>query len=138
MNKFNLGILLILSIITASLLTVLPNRICFEGADEYTFYLGKSSSSLQEIKTDSPALTRLTLGIVYGESGEYSSLDVESFLKSVGGEIVFCEILSDSTNYYCKANLPYSTELYGEIINLHICVRTDSVKVASPIIFGGY
>lgn len=138
MNKFNLAILLMLSIVAVSLLTVLPNRLCFEGANEYTFYLGKSSSSLQEIRTDSPAITRLTLGTVYGESGEYSTLDIESFLKSVGGEIVFCEILSDSTNYYCKANLPYSTKLYGEIINLHICVRADSVKVASPIIFGGY
>lgn len=59
-------------------------------------------------------------------------------MKTVNGEIVFCEKLSDSVNYYCKADLPYSVELYGKTINLHVCIRKDGVKVASPIIFGGY
>ena len=56
----------------------------------------------------------------------------------MGAEIIFTEELSDSVNYYCKANLPYKVKLYGEEINLHISVRENGVKVASPIIFGGY
>ena len=51
---------------------------------------------------------------------------------------MFSEELSDSVNYYCTADLPYAVTINGQVINLHICVRADSVKVASPIIFGGY
>ena len=47
------------------------------------------------------------------------------FLQSVNGEIVFIETLSDSVNYYCKADFPYSVTLYGKEINLHICVKKD-------------
>ena len=53
-----------------------------------------------------------------------------------------CEVtnekLSGSVNYYCTADLPYSVELYGTEINLHICIKQSGVTVASPIIFGGY
>ena len=63
---------------------------------------------------------------------------MDGFLRKVGGEIVFVEELSDSVNYYCRADLPYSVNLYGEEINLHICVKQSGVKIASPIIFGGY
>ena len=83
-------------------------------------------------------MKRLALKDVCGECAYYSQFDLEEFLSSVGGEVVFCEQLEDSVNYYCKADLPYSVKLYGEEINLHVCVKSEGVKVASPIIFGGY
>lgn len=114
-------------------------RVCFEGGKDYTFFCGTSSSNCRIVAVDgNAALKKLTLADVRGESATYDSLDIAQFLEDVDGEIVFTEKLSDSVNYYCKADLPYSAELYGVSINLHICVKEDGVKVASPIIFGGY
>lgn len=121
-------------------LTVLPERLAFSGGDSYCFYLGDTSKNCRVVTADrdSAALTRLTLSGVCGESATFSSLDLDEFLQSVDGEILFTEEMSDSVNYYCKARLPYSVTLYGEDINLHVCVKESGVTVASPIIFGGY
>lgn len=115
-------------------------HLCFEGGESYTFFVGDTSKNCREVKIDGNALLkRLTLSSVCGECAEYSSsFDFEEYLKKVNGEIIFTEKLSDSVNYYCKADLPYSVKLYGEEINLHICVRENGTKLASPIIFGGY
>lgn len=114
-------------------------KLCFKGADSYTFFCGDTSKNCREVQVSRNAfLKKLSLSDICGECAEYSELDIESYLKSVNGKIIFVETLSDSVNYYCKADMPYSVNLYGEEINLHICVRADSVKVGSPIIFGGY
>ncbi|MDE7265117.1 MAG: hypothetical protein K2N52_02455 [Clostridia bacterium] len=120
-------------------IAILPSRLCFKGAENYTFFCGDTSKNCREISAEENAdLLKLALSDVCGECAEYDVLDVAAFLKSVNGKIIFTETLSDSVNYYCKADLPYSVTLYGEEINLHICVKTETVKVASPIIFGGY
>lgn len=120
-------------------LAFLPARLCFRGDGTYTFYCGTSSADCREVTVESnAALKRLTLSEVCGEATVYTAFELDEFLRSVGGEVVFCEELSDSVNYYCTADLPYSIELYGSKINLHVCVREEYVKVASPIIFGGY
>ncbi len=117
----------------------LPDRLCFEGGESYTFFCGTSSADCHEVTVGSgAALARLTLSEVCGESTVYKNFDLRSFLKKVNGRIVATEELSDSVNYYCTADLPYSVNLYGEKINLHISVRGETAKVASPIIFGGY
>lgn len=118
----------------------LPNRLVFKGGERYTFYVGNTSKNCRVINCSAAeaGLTRLTLQGVCGESATFSHLDIDGFLATVNGEIVFEETLDDSVNYYCKADLPYSVKLYGEEINLHICVKSDGVKVGSPIIFGGY
>ena len=125
--------------ILLAVITICQAKLCFKGAESYTFFCGDTSKNCREVRADSNTrLKKLTLPEICGECAEYSELDVESFLKSVNGEIVFVETLSDSVNYYCKADLPYSVNLYGEEINLHICVKNEGVKVGSPIIFGGY
>ncbi len=112
---------------------------CFEGGESYTFFCGHDSSDCRVVKTYGNAvLAKLTLADVCGESTEYERLDVQAFLDEVNGRAVFTEKLSDSLNYYCTADLPYSVELYGTEINLHICIKQGGVTVASPIIFGGY
>ena len=134
--------LLTLTIAAGALLAIIviaQAKLCFKGAESYAFFCGDTSKNCREVRVNENAfLNKLTLSDICGECAEYSVLDIQSFIKSVNGEIVFVETLSDSVNYYCKADLPYSVNLYGEEINLHICVKENSVKVGSPIIFGGF
>ena len=130
----------VLAVCIVAAFACLPSRLCFEGGRDYTFYCGTSSSDCREIRAKSnAALTRLTLSSVCGEAVtfEASTFDLDKFLLSVKGEIVFKEELSDSVNYYCTADLPYSVNLYQSEINLHVCVRKEGVKVASPIFSAG-
>jgi len=121
-------------------IAVLPQRLAFKGGESYSFYLGDTSKNCRVVTADgqSAQLTRLTLKEICGESATYSSFDWQSYLKEVGGTVLFCEELSDSVNYYCEADLPYSVELYGKTVNLHVCVKESGVTVGTPIIFGGY
>ena len=120
-------------------LWLFPQRLCFADGSAYTFYCGTSSKDCKTVTVSgNAAVERLCLKNVCGESAVYENFDLESFLARFDGEIVFVEELSDSVNYYCKANLPYSVNLYGEEINLHVSVRGDTARAASPIIFGGY
>lgn len=126
------------ALIAAAFIT-LPRRVCFSGGKNYTFYCGTSSADCREVRSAFNAeIERLLLSNVCGESVEYDDFDLAAYLKQVNGKVAFVEELSDSTNYYCSADLPYSVNINGCTINLHVCVRKDSVKVASPIIFGGY
>lgn len=121
-------------------ITALPKRLAFNGGERYTFYVGNTSKDCRVVScaANQAGLTRLTLQDVCGESATFSTLDIDEFLESVNGLIVFVEPMDDSVNLYCTADLPYTVELYGIPINLHICLRADSVTVGSPIIFGGY
>ncbi len=132
-------ILLALAAIMLAAAVALPKRLCFEGGEAYTFYCGTSSADCKEVTAqNNAAAVRLSLKNVCGEAVVYKSFDLDGFLKKVRGRVVFTEELSDSVNYYCTADLPYSVTVNGHRINLHICVRADSVKAGSPIIFGGY
>ncbi len=120
-------------------IAALPDKICFNGGDNYVFYCGTSSSDCKIIRADNNAgVTRLFLKNVCGESAEFEKLDIDEFLKKVGGQVLFTESAAGITSYYCSARLPYSVVLDGEKINLHIAVCENSIKVGSPIIFGGY
>lgn len=122
------------------LIAVLPNRLAFDGGESYSFFIGDTSKDCRVVTCGGgeAAIKRLTLNGVCGESATFKSLDLEQFLAGVNGEVLFKEELSDSVNYYCKADLPYSVTLYGRQVNLHVCVKNEGVTVASPIIFGGY
>lgn len=134
-----LMLLTLCAAIICSAFVVFPSRLCFSGGENYTFYCGTSSADCREVRSAFNAeIERLFLSNVCGESVEYKSFDLNSYLKKVNGKVVFTEELSDSVNYYCTADLPYSVNISGYTVNLHVCVRKESVKVASPIIFGGY
>ncbi|MGN1061457.1 MAG: hypothetical protein ACI4QN_06970 [Candidatus Coproplasma sp.] len=144
MCRFKTAIKLITTLALSALVlcavTALPCRLLFYGGDSYRFYLGDTSLNCKEVFAEGnlAPLTRLLLTDVNGESAIYQSLNIDDFLKSVNGKVVFTEEVEGSINYYCQADLPYSINLYGEEINLHICVKKDVVAVGSPIIFGGY
>jgi hypothetical protein len=121
---------------TFSLFSAVP---CFAGGENYTYYTGNGSQNCQIVTFDKfDPIKRISLKNVCGEGCEYQGSDVQWILAEYNAEIVFTETLCDSVNYYCRAPLPYSTILYGKEINLHICVKGEKIKVASPIIFGGY
>lgn len=122
-----------------TVIAFLPQNLCFESGGAYTFYCGTSSADCKVVTVQSfAAAKKLALKDVCGESTDYENFDLESFLKSVDGKVVIKEEFSDGVNYYCTANLPYSVDVYGKKINLHVAVRGDTARVASPIIFGGY
>lgn len=120
-------------------IAALPKKICFNGGYNYVFYCGTSSADCKVVRADGNAkMTRIFLGNVCGEGAEFEELDIDEFLASVDGKIIFSESADGITSYYCSAKLPYSVVIDGAEINLHIAVCKDSVKVGSPIIFGGY
>lgn len=135
-----LAFTVVAAIVVLCALAALPRRTVFSGGEKYTFYVGNTSKNCRVVscRPAEAELTRLTLREVCGESATFSSLDINTFLEGVGGEILFKEEMDDSVNYYCAADLPYFVELYGKTVNLHICVREEGVTVGSPIIFGGY
>ena len=139
MRFFKLAFLALAAAACAALFAISAAKPCFEEGESYTFFCGNTSADCRVVTVkDGAALSLLALDDVCGESTTYPTLDIEEFLESVNGEVVFCERLSDSLNLYCTADLPYSVELYGTQINLHICLKQEGVMVASPIIFGGY
>ncbi len=139
MKALKLAFLTLAAALILCAVTVFPQKPCFESGESYTFFVGSSSKDCKVVTvTENVALEKLLLKDVCGECTEYKDFDLDDILKKYDGEILFSEELSDSVNYYCRANLPYSVNLYGKEINLHISVRGDSAKIASPIIFGGY
>lgn len=139
MRFVKLTVLTCAVMIIIAAIAVLPNKLCFRGGKGYTFYCGTSSADCKVVTVQSgAAAAKLCLKNICGEATTYENFDLESFLEKVGAKVVRCEPYSDSVNYYCTANLPYSVNLYETTINLHICVRGNTAKVASPIIFGGY
>lgn len=139
MKAVKLGFTLFAAAIMCALICFLPEKLAFDCGESYTFFVGDTSKNCKVITVSRGAeLTKPTLSEICGEATTYAELNIEEFLKDVDGKILFCESLSDSENYYCSANLPYSIELYGQTVNLHICVKQGSTTVGSPIIFGGY
>lgn len=139
MRAIKLALLLAAAAVLLIALSVLPEKLAFKSGESYTFFVGDSSKNCRVVTvTNGAEFAKFTLKDVCGEATTFSSLDLNEFLQSVNGEIKFVEELSDSVNYYCTADLPYAVELYGEEINLHVCVKESGVTVASPIIFGGY
>lgn len=121
------------------LFAALPQKTAFEGADSYAFFCGDTSRNFREVRADGNAgIMKLVLNDISGECATYSQFDVEGFLKAIDGEIQFTEEIAGTRNLYISGNLPYSVTLYGTTINAQICIGEDGVKVASPIIFGGY
>ena len=139
MQLLKLFALTISAVFVLAAVAFMPQNLCFESGGTYTFYCGTSSADCKVITVQSFANTqKLCLKNVCGESTEYENFDMESFLKSVDGKVVFEEKFSDGVNYYCTADLPYSVKLNNHTINLHIAVKGNAARVASPIIFGGY
>lgn len=137
--KFALAASVFFAAVMLCALTVLPPRVCFSGGKNHRFICGSSSADCFEYQTGKFCeAERLAVKDVCGESAEYDDFDLDSFLRSVQGKVLFCERAENTVNYYCSAKLPYSVYIKGYTVNLQICLRENGAKVGTPIIFGGY
>jgi hypothetical protein len=138
MRAFKLCLFLLAAAVMCAAISLNQNKPIFEGGGNYTFFVGDTSKDCKIVTSSCPVISKLSLKNINGECAYYSNVDPFQLIDSLGGTIIFTEELSDSVNYYCSAPLPYSVELYGKTINLHVSVKADEVTAASPIIFGGY
>lgn len=133
------GVLAFLMIASCGLLlyTIL-NAPAFEEGSCYTFYFQKNSSCRAYV-TDTPALDKLLLGRVAGESVQYEGNRLDALVKKFHAELLFTEEACGVINYYFHSpDFPDSIKLLGHSVNLHIAVSESRTAVGTPIIFGGF
>ena len=112
----------------------------FPEGENYTFCVGSYSSQAKMIVTDGNArFLRFLLNNVRGESTIYIDKDCAELLASYEAVPVFTETCAGVRNEYYYS--PYFSEgvwLEGELINLHVAYRENTVCIGTPVIFGGY
>ncbi len=131
------------SVAIASLLLVIclfvANRVPVLEANEYEIYL-KSYSTTSQIKTVKKDDYKFILGI----KGESCTLKEENFcldefIKELDVDIVYEENLGEVVCYYgYSKKVKYLEMINGNLINVHIAIRKDSVKIGFPIIYGSF
>ena len=97
---------------------------------------GKSSGNIISISNFSAIFRHK-----YGEAfvTEKNQFQLQNFLKDFNAKIIFFEEIEKGTCYYAYSpKIKYFESINGEIINLHIYIGEVSVKVGSPLIYGGY
>ena len=119
-------------------LFVLLRAPAFEQGESYTFYMGKNSSSLV-IFSDCPALEKLILGDVKGESVQYSGNQFYELKTKFRAKLLFTEESCGVTNYYLYSPvLGGGVLINGQPVNLHIAVSAEKTVAGTPLIFGGF
>ncbi len=100
----------------------------------------KSASSNAEIITTKPSSV-LFFNDVRGESVVVDSnrFNAKQILDSYGATVRFSEVVDGVTSYYAYTDkLPYSQNICGYTVNLHVAVCGERTVIGTPIIFGGY
>ncbi|MFR5101675.1 MAG: YwmB family TATA-box binding protein [Christensenellaceae bacterium] len=131
----------------------LMNVSAFSGGRS-TYYLYSPSSQAEISETlelcDLAALSGES--VVYLDVGAKGSLTeegkglsaegkeiAEKIIKRYRAKLCFAEEISETVSYYCYSPmLKGGVVLRGKKINFHIAVRTESIVLGTPIIFGGY
>lgn len=142
MRKFLYGVFGILYLSTALLtmvfLFVLLHAPAFERGKDYKFYFGANSSA-QALSSDCPALDKLFLGNVKGESVRYEGDRYFLLKEKYRAEVQFIEEVCGITNYYMYSPCFRETvALSGHAVNLHIAVSGEETVIGTPLIFGGF
>ena len=126
-------------IVSIFLLNRVPTFDKYNYAKEYEVYLTSYSSPSQIIKVD-----KNSFKFVLGVKGEGFKVDKESFclvefLSQIDAELVLKEELENVVCYYAYSkNIKYLEMIKGRLINLHIAVGENYVKVGAPIIYGSF
>ena len=108
-------------------------------ANEYEVYF-KSYSQSSWLKTIDKNQFKLVLGI----KGESFTIDIndfclEEFLSQIDGDICFIESLENVVCYYgYSKKVKYLEMINGKIINVHIAISKNYVKIGFPIIYGSF
>ena len=108
----------------------------FEGDKEYYLY---TPSSNAQIKND---VNLSDLPFIRGERvilSNLSSEDLASILARYSANVIKEEEFLGGVSYYCYSpKLEGGIMIDGEVVNLQIAIKKDSVVLGTPIIFGGY
>jgi len=132
-----------ISVITSSIILILSlfilNRVpTFNMAKEYEVYFTNYSSTHCQ-KTD-----KNNFKFILGVKGESCTLEVgefclEEFLSQMEVNVYFIENLENTVCYYgYSPKVKYLEMINGKIINVHIVISKNYVKIGFPIIYGSF
>ena len=127
------------SFIMLSLLVFNNTPIFRNYADEYEVYLTDFSCSNKIISVD-----KYKYPFIFNVKGECAVLNkdkfrLQSFLNDLNAQIVFIESDEDYDCYYAYSpNIKNSKVIKNQLVNLHVAILKDCVKVGSPIIYGSF
>ncbi len=102
-------------------------------------YLRKNNSNSQILQVDSTLTPQYFYR--YGEACEIqlNEFHIDKTLNDFEAKILWTETTEFGESYYAYSpKLKYSCTVNGKKVNLQIFVGKDTVKLASPIIFGSY
>ena len=108
-------------------------------ADEYEIYLTDFSCSNKIV-----SVNKYKYPFVFNVKGESAvvekeNFDLQSFLKELNAQLVFCESDQSYDCYYAYSpNIKKSKLINNKMVNLHIAITSQAVKVGSPIIYGSF
>ncbi len=123
--------------LAAFILYAVRSEPVFEAGKGYEFYLGTSSSEI--VCTETPALSKLFLPQVKGESVRYEGERFKELQEKFDAQLLFVEEAGGVTNYYLHSpKLGSGVLLEGEEVNLHIAVGNGQTAAGTPLIFGGF
>lgn len=129
--------IVLLSALCVAGAAALARSPAFEGGEEYALYLGASSSA-QRVETSSPALDKLRLAGVRGESVRYEGDRTERLIETYRATLLFTEEVCGVKNYYLYSPiLGEGALLNGVLVNLHIAAGEGRTTAGTPLIFGG-
>ena len=137
MRKF----LTVAACFVASLILILTyfQPIFYGYGNARELYLYENSSNALIVSADYNG--RFNRADVKGESFtvDKENFDVFAFFARFNGKIKFTESVDGNISYYgYSPKIKYRCGLNGYVINLHVCVRKNDVKIGSPIIFGSF
>ena len=132
------------SVLIASIILMLglfiSNRVpVFDGLGQYEVYLGSYSMTDKIEKVDKNGF-KFMLGV----KGESLTIDIDEFnlsdfLSKMNAKIIFTEELFDVVCYYgYSPKIKYLESMNGKLINIHIAISQQHVKVGCPIIYGSF
>lgn len=137
-NAVFAALLFIASLSCALFVCALRSSPAFERGEDYTFYLGASSSALS-VSSERPALDKLLLAGVKGESTRYAGNRYGELKEKYRARLLFTEEACGVTNYYLYSPvLGDCVSLNGYSVNLHIAVGEEQTAAGTPLVFGGY
>ena len=132
------------SVVIASLLLVIclfiANRVpILDRANEYEIYL-ESYSMTNRIKM----AKKNDYKFIFGVKGESVTLKddnfcLDEFIKELDVDIVYKENLGEVVCYYgYSKKVKYLEMVDGNLINVHVAIREESVKIGFPLIYGSF
>jgi len=102
-------------------------------------YYFKASSQGGAAYSDEALPAEIIYAELGGESASFDGTTIEEIERKYSAVLLFEESASGVDNYYYYSPL-FSRFAFigGRAVNLHVAVRDNSVRVGTPIIFGGY